>query len=301
MKLANSRNTLTASLFPAPSHYLRLWDGGTRMSLLNPGPGVFNWTRLDAHLAASAAAGIPTIYTFGSTPAWAAVPPMGGAAGSAWPDNPTGNYPMDLAALEAFVTALLAHTGTQISVFETWNEWNASNFYAGTLDQLVAMHFVIYTAVKKCNPKALVTTPTPCWFPSGKFPTVDVAQNAFFRIGAPFDVVTMHGYLQNGAPAGQIAPVIQKLQSVLAANAVSAPLWDTEFGPNSPANIAPDQQRLWVFDALVTRQKLGLDLACWYQWDNQTHGAMVDLAGNLTTMGQAWSDYFAAQKFEAQG
>lgn len=298
MKLANTRNRVDPHLFPAQSDLLRLWDGGTRLALLNPSPGEYKWDKLDAHLDASEAAGMESIYVFGSTPGWAAVtvpnhPP------SAWNDNPDGNCPMDLVALTDFTFALMEHAGSRLKYFETWNEWNASNFYCGTLDQLVAMHDTIWTIVKRLQPEALVTTPTPCWFPSSaEWPTVDTAMSSFLEIAAPFDIVTLHGYILNGKPARDIQPTLAAMMDMLDARGVTAPVWDTEYGPNDPNNIPADQRRLWVYDSVVVRQQMGLELACWYQWDNQTHGPMVDLDGKWTDYGRAWKDLWEAAHAE---
>jgi hypothetical protein len=93
-----------------------------------------------------------------------------------------------------------------------------------------------------------------------------------------------------------IEPTINALMELLVASEVKAPVWDTEYGPNDPSNIATDQQRLWLFNSLIVRMQSGLDGAIWYQWDNQTHGACCDLDGNLTTFGNAWVDFYNAQQ-----
>lgn len=308
MRFGNSRNTLKASCFPFASDVLRLWDGGTRMALLNPAKGSYVWDALDNQVAA--ANGFDLIYVFGSTPPWAAEPvanaptPAGGwAAGT--------NCPMDLGALGAFVDALMARYGTKIKYFEPWNEWNAPGFYCGSIEQLAAMTEVIQSRVKRANPAAIVTTPTPVYQYNvanghnwSAWPTIDKAFAAWLVTCVPFDVVTFHGYLPLlTAPDGtvpnhdamQIAASIQALKAVMKTNGITCPLWDTEFGPQGDLSIVPNP-RQWVLDALLARMQNGVDLACWYQCDNLTHGPhFTDLTNSvLNAYGQAWVDFFKA-------
>lgn len=292
MIFAQCRNTVNPLLFPQGATVLRLWDGGTRMALVNPAAGQFVWDRMDAHLAASEAAGLKTIYTFGSTPAWAAMPVPGQQAGII---DPTSNSPMQSAALAAFVDALMARYGARLWAIETWNEWNAPAFWAGSLTQLAVMHYIIYSRVKRASPAVLVATPTPCLAPKCQYPTADLAMDAFLQMGFPFDVVSFHGYVTPGlAPASQITATIAALRSVMSAHGTTAPLWDTEFGSGTFTFPTTDAQRLWVYDSLFARHAAALDLACWYQWDNQTHGTLCDLTGALTVQGQAFMGFVNA-------
>jgi hypothetical protein len=287
MILAHSRNTINPLLFPQGAQALRLWDGGTRMGLLNPAKGQFVWDRLDAHLAASEAAGLKSIYTFGSTPAWAAIP----TSGQAGIIDPTSNRPMDPQALSDFVDALMAHCGSRLWAIETWNEWNTPAFWVGSVAQLAVQQYIIYTRAKRANPNIIVTTPTPCYPGSGLYPNVALAMAAFLPTQMPWDVMTFHGYTAPGSPASSVLPFIQALKVM----AAGKPLWDTEFGPipGDAALATPDAQRLWALNAWIVREEAGLDLACWYQWDNQTHGTCTDLAGNLSPFGVACTDFAA--------
>lgn len=287
MILAQSRNTVIPSLFPRGAQVLRLWDGGTRMALLNPAKGQFVWDRLDVHLAASEAAGLKSIYTIGSTPPWAAVPTVGPGGVI----DATSNRPVDPQALSDFVDALMAHCGSRLWAIETWNEWNTPAFWIGTVAQLAVQQYIIYNRAKKANPNIIVTTPTPCYPGIGPYPNAPMAMAAFLPTQMPWDVMSFHGYTAPGSPANSVLPFIQSLRNL----AVGKPLWDTEFGPipGDPTLGTADAQRLWALNSWIVRAEAALDLACWYQWDNQTHGPCVDLTGNLTPFGQAWIDFSA--------
>jgi hypothetical protein len=214
MIIAHSRNTVNPAIFPIHAQALRLWDGGTRMALINPSPGVYNWDKLDVHLAASEAAGLQSIYTFGSTPAWAAIP----TTGQAGLVDATSNRPVDPAALATFVDALMAHCGNRLWAIEPWNEWNAPGFWIGSVAQLAVQQHIIYTHAKKANPNIIVTTPTPCWAPKCQYPSSEAALAAFLPMGMPFDVVTFHGYTDPTLKTGAcVTATIQAIRNVMAA------------------------------------------------------------------------------------
>jgi hypothetical protein len=295
MILGQSRNTLTAAAFPPGADLLRLHDGGCRWSLLNPQSGVYNWARLDAHLAASEARGIPSMYVFSSTPAWAVLPftSASATAKGLWADNPTGNCPPNPQAHSDFIDALLAHVkrpdGTlRIKYFEMWNETNNAGFWSGTTPQLLALAQTLYQKVKAAYPAALVTTPTPCWDKTNVIQAMDLYLGAGFAQYA--DIVSFHGYLPDGAPAVNISPTLDALKSLLVKYGVNKPLWDTEYGFKSPILLPDSAKRQWVIDSITTRIKKGIQCAIWYQADNLTHGTQILQNGTLTIAGQAWLD-----------
>jgi hypothetical protein len=119
--------------------------------------------------------------------------------------------------------------------------------------------------------------------------TVDAAHAALIPYCLEYDVVTYHGYNDRTLPPGpQDKATIQNLRKVFP----DSRLWDTEFGPGSPTSFAtPDAARLWALRSFMAREQGGLELACWYQWDNQTHGPCQDTTGAITVLGQAILDY----------
>jgi hypothetical protein len=293
--LGHGRNTLNAACFPQGAEVLRLHDGGCRLALLFPKRDVYNWTRLDQHLAASEAKGVPSLYVFCSTPAWAAQVPDSPPA-SVWGDNPTGNCPPNPQDWGTIVDALIAHVrrpdgSLRIKFWEMWNETNSLGFYCGTNAQLLVLAQILYQKVKAADPTAMVTTPTPCWDKTNVVQAMDTYLGMGF--GKYADIVSFHGYVSDGAPAASIGSTLDGLKALLTKYQVKLPLWDTEYGFKSPALVPDSQKAQWVRDSIAIRAQKGIAAAFWYQWDNQTHGTMVSSTGVLTPAGKGWVDSYA--------
>lgn len=308
MMMGQGRNSGNPAAFPQAADVIRLWDSGTAWEQLNPAKDTYNWAPLDNRISENLAQANPKdlIYCFGRTPAWAALPVSLNCSSNY---DPTANAPADQGAVAEFRDAFIArYKGSRIKYFETWNEWNACGFYAGTLAQLVAQQATLYSALHAAG--FLVTTPTPCLQtgPNGEiysqWPTADVALAALFANSIQFDIVTFHGYLNNGIPAQNIESTLWNIQQVMSKYGYTNPLFDTEYGPNNPNNIASGgPQRYWVWESLMKRMAYGLALSCWYQWDNSytqpvtsQHGTCINPDCSVNEYGKAWSDFYYSMK-----
>src|SRR5262249_4600144 len=112
----------------------RLWDSGVAWPLLNPAPGVYNWSLLDAWINASQKHGVDLIYTFGRVPQWASSDPNDNPGFPACANNPGACYPPKDLNLDGsgtdqifknFVSAIVKHANGRIKYWEIWDE--ASN------------------------------------------------------------------------------------------------------------------------------------------------------------------------------
>lgn len=285
------RNTLNDAMFPPAADVVRLHDGGCRWALLEPSRGIYDWTKLDAYLAANEARGLASMYTFSSVPAWTAQPIAGAAAGL---NDRTSNCPPLMADAVNFVAALVKHVtrpdGTlRIKYWEPWNEANYAGFWAGSDDQLLQFCQIVCGMAKSADPTCLVTTPSCVYSYAGNNILTALPRwlaKGFHRYA---DIISIHGYqIPNNLPAAGIGPVFDKVNALLASLKITLPVWDTEFGFGDPAQVADPRQ--WVIDALHVRLQKGIQGAIWYQADNQTHGTMRRRDGTLTAAGQAWVD-----------
>jgi len=297
MLFGHGRNTLKPQCFPKACDIIRLHDSGTGWSSLEPTKGNYNWTTLDAHLAAAEVAGIPVLYVFSRTPEWTAQPGFGVGAGVPGIVNPTSNRPPLLQDWSDFIAALLSHVrradGTfRIQYWEMWNETNALQFWNGSDAQLLAMAKILYQLVKAYSPTMQVTTPTPCWNTT----SADAAMNTYFSEGFQqyADIVSFHGYQALTVPAMAIGLTIDNMYAVMADYGVTKPLWDTEYGFGDPTRLSYAQQRQWVMDSLIIRLQKRLGASIAYQWDNLTHMTCVSWAGVLTAAGHAFVDFYSA-------
>src|SRR5262249_32974426 len=130
---------------------IRLWDNHTNWTYLNPAPGVYDWTNLDAWLDLASAHQVDVLFTFAVTPAWAASNP-----GLACEYHPGAcSAPANLADWEAFVRAVVIHSNGRIHYWELWNEPNLTEFWSGGVQTLALMSRRAYAIIKSIDPNAV--------------------------------------------------------------------------------------------------------------------------------------------------
>jgi transcriptional regulator with XRE-family HTH domain len=136
---------------------VRLWDSGTRWSLLQPdGPGTFDWGPMDRVMAGANNTGHPVVYTFGSTPAWAS------------PGGPEGVYgkasrtsaPDDLRNWDAFVRALSTKYKGRINAYELWVMIGDERNFSGSVPEMVEMTRRASQIIRGTDPGALLICPS---------------------------------------------------------------------------------------------------------------------------------------------
>jgi hypothetical protein len=298
MIFGQSRQTLNPTLYPPGADILRIWDlwdwspggYGANIGQINPSKGVFRWKTLDGHIDAALKKGVPQIYCFGATPDWAAIPTDQSVMG---PYTPLSNRPMQMDAMNDFLDAILAHTGNIIEYWEPMNEWNSLGMWCGTLEQLVQRQTQIYSKIKGAMPQAQVFTPTPCLNTTNAYPSVPIAMEAFFKTGAPFDLIAFHGYLNAGEPAQNICPMLDDLIAVCKTYGHDGiGMWDTEWGPGLTNSIPESDRWEWTTRGIQTRIQYALAGAIWYQTENRDWGTVLDSNAVLTTYGKAWVDNY---------
>ncbi len=240
---------------------LRLWDQWpliTWMSI-NPSRGTYDWTLIDQVVNTAVSHGVDIVYTFGYVPAFAST-------------NPT--YAPNLSDWTAFVTAITSRYKGKIKYWELWNEPNASNFWQGTTEQLVAMAQAAYPVIK--NAGGVVLSPAPQG--AAAYQWLD----GYFAAGgaAYADIVSFHGYLF-GAPEG-IVTLAANVKAVAAKYGLSdKPVWDTEHSwgvPSWPFGADQDQQAAWLARYLTLSFSSGIERSFWYMWDGfdtQEHWGML--------------------------
>ena len=134
---------------------------------LNPSPGVYNWTALNAWIAANQANNNQMVYTF---------------------DPPALTAGTNLADFQAFVTAIVTQANGAIKYWEGFNEFNDTGISPALL---VQMQEIIYNTVHTLDPGALVLSPTV----NSGGAAASFAQFLADGGGQYFDIAAYHGYL----------------------------------------------------------------------------------------------------------
>lgn len=280
---------------PWPAPAMRLHDVNTSWCRLNPSPGVYDWSTLDAWFTQAQNQGADLLYTFSSPPRWAtSYADASKPACSAATDPANAAVPTD-ASWQAFVTALVQHARAQIQNYEIWNEPDFYGFWGGNLDQMVHLGDMAARIIRANQPTAKIVGPAVTiygskWLQSflAKIPRGDL------------DVVSFHGYPPvNTGPEGIVTITNMMRQSMSASGYGTYTLWDTEgsWGKDSwytsnasYANFSPKVQRAYVGRLEVLHAALGIQRFYWYRMEGtfgSSWGTLVDMQGNVLPGGVA--------------
>ncbi|MGW2865978.1 helix-turn-helix domain-containing protein [Streptomyces sp. NPDC001205] len=135
---------------------VRLWDSGTRWSLVEPARARYDWTVLDRLVDAAGRAHLPVVYTFGGTPGWAAP----GAPPGPYGDGSRTAPPDDLADWDRFVRAVATRYAGRVEAYELWAFAPSPHFYTGDAATLARMTRRAVEIVRRADPRATLVCPS---------------------------------------------------------------------------------------------------------------------------------------------
>ncbi|HEY8090053.1 MAG TPA: adenylate/guanylate cyclase domain-containing protein [Polyangiaceae bacterium] len=269
-----------------------------------PAQGSYDWSALDAVVAAATSKGLTVLATTGYTPTWAS----GGAA------NPTNNAVPVAGSYAAFVTAAVHRYAGRVTYWELWNEPNLSKFFSGTAQQYVDSVLVPGAAAVRaaCAGCKVVG---PALSTSGSA-YADWMQTVLTKAPGSLDVVSGHDYavFDDMGGGGTSPDFFSKLdhhrvvtvggtvvyedplslrESMVTFGAASLPLWITETGyeaayGDATATAAQAHFAAEVLGAMVTRP--------W--WTATVFYEAADVAGGSTQWGFSLADPGAAQGYD---
>jgi hypothetical protein len=260
--------------------HLRLWDDQTNWIDLEPSNGVYNWTNLDNFLSEAQAQGFDVLYTFGKVPGWASSNPTdpnckdGYHAGDCAPPSDVNSGD---AYFKAFVTALMAHVGTQISYFEMWDEPYNLPYWDGTPQELAILTADAAQIIRAANPQALILTPS-----IGPYKNQQAFLATFFAAcvgNVTFDVFDLHDYTWGGPPENVISEVQQVIAFQKAQGMQSLPLWSSEGSDKNWATFDQQTKNDYIARYLTLELSLGSQRHYWYSWNTSTVGGLVNTPG----------------------
>lgn len=266
---------------------LRLWDSDVRWADLEPHPGRWQFTRLDAHVQAAEQHGVPVVYVLGSPPAWASARPtepcaygLGCAA-----------EPRDLADWDRYVRTLARRYRGRIAAYEVWNEPHPQarppaqpGFYSGDWDTLLTLARRARAVLQQEDPQAQLWTP-------GFDGAPDVLDDYLRRGGAALtDAVSFHFY---GPTDAHVVPLATRLRAIMARHGLAAaPLIDSESSHGAPELNAgrPQATQLavaYTLRSLVLASWAGVTASYHHAWDNG-HSGMVGRRGEVRPLKDAY-------------
>lgn len=252
---------------------VRIWDAGpnkngsgvgAQWSEVNGAQGFYDWSGLDARVAAATARGADVLYTLGGrTPQWAALQPNA--------DSPYGpgqcSEPSSDQVWQDWVRAVATRYKGKIKYWEVWNEADLSDFYCGTPERLAALTQQASAVLKQIDAANQVLSPSLAGFDGPGLLEFLLAQG----VGSAIDIVSYHFYVDRPEEALAVrGPNVRALMRRYGLQ--NKPLWNTEQGWIDIPNATPLPQATGA--AFVARSYLlpwayGISRFYYYTWDNQ--------------------------------
>src|SRR5215831_10166532 len=134
----------------------RLWDANVTWANLEPAKGQWRFENLDRYLSLAAQHGTGLLMTLGGTPSWA----------SARPQLKSNYYPgftAEPAKIEDwrdYVRTVVSRYRGRIQAYEIWNEPNWTDYWSGSMDQMLMLTREASQIVRDVDPIALVVSPS---------------------------------------------------------------------------------------------------------------------------------------------
>ncbi len=250
----------------------RLWDSGVNWAALEPTPGTFVWTLLDAEVAQAQADGVELTLTLGMTPAWASSQPE---APSSYGTGATA-MPARLADWDMYVAAVASRYQGRIHAYEVWNAPENAAYFSDSPGQMgndmAALAEHAAAAVHSADPTAVVVS--PAFSPRGL--------SAFLVAGGGASVDVIGCSLNGGGTGGSTAPesmatTLPALRAALAGTAADGkPLWNEQASwVLGPGETDAGTQASYTARALLLNAGLGVARLQWYAWDESDPGALL--------------------------
>jgi len=260
---------LAEELPDAPVGAVDLTTNGVYWPTLEPSPGGWDFSRLDAVLAQARADGVTPLVVLGGTPAFHST----SAETPSWPSVPR------MSAWKAFVTAVTAHvaaTHAGAVDYQIWPEPNVPNNFTGTPQQMADLVAAAAGIIHRTSADATVVAPAMVLRFRGERRFMTEFFDAEVRgtpVGDLVDAVGVDPYpLEQGTPEDALA-LVRNAQRSLAAAGVTAPVWSLEInygvptgGVTSAAPMPPRTQAAYVIRTYVTSAAAGVRRVYWLGW-----------------------------------
>ena len=224
-------NTDTGLMPSFPVGSVRFWDTDTRWQQLQPEPGRFDWDTLDKMVGGAAEAGLPMLFTFGGTPAWASP----ASPRSAYGDGSRTGPPTDLGDWQRFVHAVVHRFHGRIGAYELWDMANHRYFFSGSAADMVEMTRIASQEIRAGDPAATVVCPSmgELWDQAAMDWLADFAQRGGYDY---CDAAAVKLSPRNAAdPPETMLPLAHRIAVTMQRAGTSLKMWSTGTAYDVPA------------------------------------------------------------------
>ena len=244
----------------------RLWDAYVSWPNIEPKKGQWYFDKLDSYVQLAQSHNVEILLPLGLSPTWA----------SARPTEPSAYKPgfaaepANIEDWKNYVRTVATRYKGLIHYYEIWNEPNESNFYSGTVYQMVLLAREAYKILKEIDPEVTVISPSATPGEQVDLGTPWVEEYLTKGGAAYADIIGFHFYVTPNQPESML-PYISKVKALMAKYGVSSkPLWNTEAGWATPKTFSSEAEA----DGFVARSYIlnwaaGVNRFYWYAWDDR--------------------------------
>ncbi len=242
----------------------RLWDANVTWANLEPAKGQWQFGTLDGYVSLAEQHGTGLLMSLGGTPTWA----------SARPQLKSNYYPgftaepANIEDWREYVRTVVSRYKGRMQAYEIWNEPNWTDYWSGSMDQMLTLTREASQIIRDVDPKALVVSPS-----AAAADGISWLAEFLKKGGGQFvDVVAFHFYVDpHTLPPEEMIPLIARVRQVLADNSLAdKPVWNTETGWLPPAKFDSDEIAAgFLARAYLVNWAAGVERFYWYAWDNQ--------------------------------
>ena len=273
---------------------VRLWDSGVTWRQIEKTAGVYDFTRLDAQVAAARTNGARVLLVLGQTPRFHSTKPgqrsvYGPGAASMPTESSWKNY---------VYTVARRYKGQGVD-YQVWNEANVASYWRGSAAQMAKLTALTAKVVNANDGSATIVAPA--------LATRLTGQRAWLRefyaqrvggkkVASYVDAVSLNLYPVAKAGPEASMTLLAASRIMLRAAGVTKPIWNTEvnyglLGGGTAKAIAGDREAAYVSRTLVLNAEAGVRKMFWYAFDLQKlANTQLSLpSGSLTKAGTAWT------------
>ncbi len=280
-----------------PVGAVRLWDTGTTWRDIETSQGVFDFSRLDAQVAAARSHGARVLIVLGQTPRFHALKPNA----SSYYGRGAASVPT-LASWKNYVGKLVRRYKGRGVDYQIWNEANVLGFWAGTPAKMAELTKVAAKIVRNNDGGANVISPALATRLSGQrkwLRTFYAQRTGGSPVARWIDVVSLNLYPGTRERPEHSMALLDASRSMLRAAGVRKPIWNTEInyglqtgGGGTAARISEKRQASYVARTYVLNAANGVSKVFWYSWGLQrlANTRLTYASGSLTPAGRAYGN-----------
>lgn len=278
----------------APVGSIRLWDTGVTWRQIETAEGVFDFSRLDAQVAAARSRGAQVLLVLGQTPRFHSTRPgLRGTYGLGAASMPT------YAAWTRYVAKVVARYRGRGVDYQVWNEANVRGYWNGTPAQMAKLTKWTSRIVGNNDPSAQVVAPALATRLTGQrawLRSFYAQRTGGRKVASYVDVVALNLYpLPKQQPEASLK-LLAASRTMLAAAGVHKPIWNTEInygllGGGTARNISRAREAAYVARTLVLNASNNVKRMFWYAWDLQSLANTELTFTNDTSLTRAGTAY----------